>query len=184
MTSLRTDPAQLPDLNLTEPIPPELAASRVDADHAVLLRAVEGRTDFELSASYRIGDARPGEFCDSLHDLLAHVLMWDEIAIGLLQEAARGRTHWALDEECETRAARMQLSWSGVAAGRHLPAWLLLHRLVSARSALGSELRSVDPRAWASAVGDVVRDALTAAGARPFWRAAHHLEQFPYAAAQ
>jgi hypothetical protein len=32
-----------------------------------------------------------GDFCESLHDLVAHVLMWDEINLAVLAEAAAGR---------------------------------------------------------------------------------------------
>lgn len=175
MTLLRTNPAPSTRLDLPARIDPDLAARRVVADHDRLLRTVEGRTDFELSARDYAGSAPPNALWDSLHDLLALMIAGDEVALGMLHEADRGRTHWALDDECETRDVRRRLDSSGVAAGRVLPAWLLLHRLVSVRDALDHELRSVDQRLWRGALGAAVEDALTADGASPFRRAGHHL---------
>lgn len=180
MTSLTTERAVEPDPHHAARLRPVLAARRFRADHDTLLRVVEGRTDFELAAAYRICGERAGTYCDSLHDLIAHVLMWDEMALGVLMDASRGRTHWLLDPEYDSPAVRTQLDWSGVAAGRHLPAWLLLHRLVTTRDALTRELAAVGERVWAGPAGSVVEAALTADGAPAFWHAAHHLKQLPY----
>jgi hypothetical protein len=54
--------------------------------------------------------------------------MWDEISLAVLSEAAAGRTHWSLDPLWETVDAGQRLNPGGVAAGRRIPASLLLHR--------------------------------------------------------
>lgn len=129
----------------------EEAISRLWADHDLLLTRTEGLTEAQLAASYRVASGPLGDFCESLHDLIAHVLMWDEINLAVLAEAAAGRVHWSLDPCWETPDATRILNRSGVEAGRLLPAGLLLPRLRTVRDALLAELGRHSSAAWTEA---------------------------------
>src|SRR5258708_28342684 len=85
-------------------------------------------TEDQLAASFRVASGPLGDFCDSLHDLLAHVLMWDEINLAVLTEATAGRAHWSLDPRGETPEAGRVLERRGGGAAPHPPAPLPLHR--------------------------------------------------------
>ncbi len=97
------------------------ASGRLRADHELLLARVAGLAEDQLAASYRVASGPLGDFCDSLHDLLAHVLMWDEINLAVLSEATAGRAHWSLDPRWETPEAGRLLNRGGVAAARQGP---------------------------------------------------------------
>ncbi len=152
---------------------PEEAVRRVRADHDLLLHEVAGRTDAELAASYEVTAGPLGDFCESLHDLMAHIMMWDEINLAVLTEDHAGRRHWSLDPTCETTEAGRQLNRSGVAAGRELPVSLVLHRLRLARDGLLAELGS------ASSISPLAQRVMTVPGAPPFWHCAVHLGCVP-----
>src|SRR6516162_6587598 len=134
------------------------ASSRLRADHDVLLAAVSDLAAEQLAAAFQLASGPLGDFCESLHDLVAHVLMWDEINLAVLTEAAAGRAHWSLEPRWETPEAGRLLNRSGVQAGRQLPASLLMHRLRTVHSAV--------------------------LGQHAFWHAAIHLNQLPLAARQ
>src|SRR5215475_1590433 len=164
------------------------ATSRLRADHDVLLARVNGLTEAQLAERYRLATGPLGDFCESLHDLVAHVLMWDEINLAVLAEAAAGRLHWSLDPQWETPDAGRMLNRSGVEAGRRLPASLLLHRLRTVRDALLAELAGYSGQAWTEAgrlpelaqgVGGLAQRVWTAPGQLAFWHAAIHLNQLP-----
>ena len=116
------------------------ASRRLRADHGVLLAQVSDLAAEQLTAACELASGPLGDFCESLHDLVAHVLMWDEINLAALTEAAAGRTHWSLDPRWETPQAGRLLNRSGVQAGRQLPASLLVHRLRTVHDAVLGEL--------------------------------------------
>src|SRR5262245_66215380 len=87
----------------------EEAISRLQADHDALLARVNGLTGAQLAASYRLASGPLGDFCESLHDLIAHVLMWDEINLTVVTEEAAGRGSW-----------RIEPRWGAPGAGRML----------------------------------------------------------------
>ena len=132
-----------------------------------------------------------GDFCESLGDLVAHVLMWDEISLAVLTEARIGRQHWSLDPRWETREAGQALNRAGVAAGRALPVALLLHRFAAAQDALLAELRSYSEEAWraplaagigvdaAPSMGALAAYVMTVPKTAPYWHAAIHLRRLP-----
>lgn len=159
-------------------LPRSEATRRVRADRDVLLAGLAGRTDDELRATYRIAGGPLGDFCESLHDLVAHVLMWDEIGLAVLTEAAAGRTHWSLEPRWESPEVGRALNEGGVAAGRLLPTGLLRHRLTAVHGALLAELAGLDA-AWPT-VGPVAQHAWTVPGQPPYWHAALHLRQLPH----
>jgi hypothetical protein len=169
----------------------EEAVSRLRADHDVLLARVEGLTEAQLAASYRLAGGPLGDFCESLHDLIAHVLMWDEINLTVMTEAAAGRAHWSLDPRWETPEAGRMLNRGGVEAGRHLPANLLLHRLQAVHDAVLAEFARYRGQAWTDAgqlpelaygTGGLAQRVWTVPGQPAFWHAAIHLNQLPQAA--
>ena len=169
-------------------VPYEEAISRLWADHDLLFARAEGLTEAQLAASYRLATGPLGDFCESLHDLVAHVLMWDEINLAVLAEAAAGRVHWSLDPQWETPDAGRMLNRSGVEAGRRLPAGLLLDRLRTVRDALLAELARYSGQAWTEAgrlpelaqgVGGLAQRVWTVPGQLAFWHAAIHLNQLP-----
>jgi hypothetical protein len=127
---------------------PAEAAALLQADHQLLLDRVEGLTEAQLRAPYRVVSGPLGHFCDSLHDLTAHILMWDEITLDVLRDAAAGRLHWSLDPRWETAEAGSALNVGGVEAGRHLPSALLLHRFQSVHEALVAEIQQYDETSW------------------------------------
>jgi hypothetical protein len=164
------------------------AAARLRADHRLLLTRVTGVTDDQLAATFRLASGPLGDFCDSLHDLVAHVLMWDEIGLAVLTEAAAGRAHWSLDSRWETPDAGRRLNRGGVEAGRHLPAPLLLHRFQAAGDALAAVFGQYAERDWAGpgpdgpagrGIGALAQHAFTVPGQPAFWHAAIHLNQLP-----
>ena len=69
----------------------EEASRRLRADHDVLLAEVNGLAGEQLAAACHLASGPLGDFCESLHDLVAHVLMWDEINLAVLAEAAAGQ---------------------------------------------------------------------------------------------
>src|SRR6516164_58916 len=169
-------------------VPAEEAGRRLSADHDLLLAEVKELTGEQLAATYRLASGPLGDFCESLHDLVAHVLMWDEINLAVLTEAAAGRAHWSLDPRWETPEAGRLLNRSGVQAGRQLPAGLLMHRLRTVHSAVLGELARHEGRAWTGAgqipalargVGGLAQKVWTAPGQPAFWHAAIHLNQLP-----
>lgn len=125
------------------------AAALLRADHQLLLDRLDGLTEAELRAPYRVTAGPLGHFCDSLHDLTAHILMWDEITLAVLRDAAAGRVHWSLDPRWETTDAGSALNAGGVEAGRHIPSGLLLHRFHSVADALVAEIEQYDETSWA-----------------------------------
>ena len=118
-------------------------------DQELLLSRVEGRTEDELRTPYDVNDGPLGHFCDSLHDLVAHVLMWDEITLAVLRDARAGRLHWSLDPRWETPEIGSALNHGGVEAGRRIPSELLLHRFQNVGAALVAEILEYDENAWA-----------------------------------
>jgi hypothetical protein len=168
----------------------EEASRRLRADHDVLLATVKELTDEQLATTYQLASGPLGDFCESLHDLVAHVLMWDEINLAVLTEAAAGRTHWSLDPRWETKEAGRLLNRGGVEVGRPLPASLLLHRLRAVRDAVLTELGRYEGRAWTDAgpmpslaqgIGGLAQKVWTVPGQPAFWHAAIHLHQLPSA---
>jgi hypothetical protein len=162
----------------------EEAGRRLSADHDVLLTEVNELTAEQLAAPYRLASGPLGDFCESLHDLVAHVLMWDEINLAVLTEAAAGRAHWSLDPRWETPEAGQLLNRGGVEAGRQLPTDLLLHRLLAVRDALLAQLARYPGQAWTQAgpipeladgMGGLAEKVWTVPGQAAFWHAAVHL---------
>ena len=154
----------------------------------MLLAEVNSLTADQLAAPYQLASGPLGDFCESLHDLVAHVLMWDEINLAVLAEAAAGRAHWSLDPRWETTEAGRLLNRSGVQAGRQLPASLLLHRLRTAQDAVLGELARHKGHAWTGAgpipaldrgIGGLAQRVWTVPGQPAFWHAAIHLNQLP-----
>lgn len=170
---------------MTEHLSAAEAARRLVADRDLLDAAVDAAGDAPLDGPYRVHDGPLGDFCESLHDLLAHVSMWDEISLAVLAEARRGRHHWSLDPRWETPKIGRDLNRAGVAAGRLLPSDLMRHRFASARAALVDEFTAMTEGEWAlpagithpaaATMGDLAHYAMTVPGAAPFWHAAIHL---------
>jgi len=175
----------MPDLSAStggpHPLAAADAATRIAADHDVLLSRTAGLSAADLAAPYRPEAGPLGDFCESLHDLVAHVLMWDEINLAALAEAAAGRRHWSLDPRWETREAGQALNRGGVEAGRQLPGDLLLHRIGTVRDAILAEFTRHDGPGWAAAPdggespGTLAQRVWTVPGYEPFWHAAIHL---------
>lgn len=161
------------------------ATARIAADHETLLSRVADLSPAALAAPYRPTAGPLGDFCESLHDLVAHVLMWDEINLAVMAESAAGRRHWSLDPDWETRDAGLALNRGGVEAGRHLPGPLLLRRLRTVRDAILSELARYGEPDWAAAAGDgespgaLAQRVWTVPGQDPYWHAAIHLGARP-----
>jgi hypothetical protein len=170
----------------------EEAITRLRADHDLLITQAEDLAEAQLAARYQLASGPLGDFCESLHDLVAHVLMWDEINLAVLTEAAAGRVHWSLDPRWETPGAGRMLNRGGVEAGRLLPASLLLHRLRAVRDALLAELARHSGPGWtqagrlpelAAGMGGLAQRVWTAPGQPAFWHATLHLGQLPQASA-
>lgn len=166
----------------------EEASKRLRADHDVLLAEVDSLTEHRLAAPYQLASGPLGDFCESLHDLVAHVLMWDEINLAVLTEAAGGRAHWSLDPRWETPEAGRLLNRGGVQASRQFPATLLLHRLRTVQDAVLGELSRCAGQAWTGAgqipaldrgIGGLAQRVWTVPGQPAFWHAAIHLNQLP-----
>jgi hypothetical protein len=153
---------------------PAEAGRRLRADHDLLLGRVAGLTGEQLAARYQVAGGPLGDFCESLHDLVAHVLMWDEISLAVLSEARAGRAHWSLDPRWETPEAGRRLNRGGVAAGREVPGDLLLHRLEAVAAAAAAEVGGCGEQAWAG-IGALAQRVWTVPGAPAFWHAGVHL---------
>ena len=171
-------------------VPAEEASRRLRTDHNLLLAEVNSLTGEQLAATCQLASGSLGDFCESLHDLIAHVLMWNEINLAVLTEAAGGRAHWSLDPRWETPEAGRLLNRSGVQAGRQLPASLLLHRLRTVQDAVLGELARYEGRTWTEAgqmpaqargIGGLAQKVWTVPGQPAFWHAAIHLNQLPLA---
>lgn len=159
------------------------AARRLRTDHDILLDRVAGRTEDQLNEPYRLASGPLGDFCESLHDLVAHVLMWDEIGQAMLHEALAGRTHWSVDPRWETPEMGRALNRAGVLAGRELPGLLLVDRLASVGDTLVSQFEDLAADTWSGTAGDglgaFLERAMTVPGSPPYWHAALHLHQVP-----
>jgi Mycothiol maleylpyruvate isomerase N-terminal domain len=161
------------------------ALRRTELDRELLADEVGRHPGQALTEPYGVAQGPLGDACESLRDLVAHVLMWDEINLAVLTEAGRARRHWSLDPRWETREAGQALNAAGVAAGRELPVTLLLHRFATVRDALLSELRSHHGDGWlaplplgpgpAHSPGSLAQYVMTVPGAAPYWHAAIHL---------
>ncbi|MFC9690539.1 hypothetical protein ACFTSF_18465 [Kribbella sp. NPDC056951] len=164
---------------------PAEAAQLLRDDQGLLLAAIDGLTEDELRAPYQVSDGPLGHFCDSLHDLVGHVLMWDEITLAVLRDARNGRMHWSLDPRWETPSAGSALNVGGVEAGRHIPSELTLHRYRSVGAALLAEIEQYDDAAWADpatgggydgGIGALAEYVSTPPGHEIFGHAARHLK--------
>ena len=155
------------------------AVRRITADRGLLLARAGARTPEELVEPYRVDGQPLGDACESLRDLVAHVLMWDEINLAVLGEARRGRRHWSLDPRWETREAGAALNRAGVAAGALLPVDLLLHRFGAVRDALVDELNRADEAEWTASTGPLAQYVMTVPTyeAHAFRHAAIHLRE-------
>ena len=163
------------------------AVRRTKLDRRLLTDEIAGRSDEALAAPYTVNAGPLGDACDSLRDLVAHVLMWDEISLAVLTEARAVRRHWSLDPRWETREAGQMLNASGVAAGRELPVGLLLHRFASVHDALLAELGSYSEAEWHApvpfdadtgrSVGSLAQYVMTVPRQHPYWHAAIHLRR-------
>lgn len=170
---------------------PAEAAELLRADQKLLLTRIDGRTEAELRAPYRVAAGPLGHFCDSLHDLIAHILMWDEITLSVLRDAKAGRLHWSLDPRWETAEIGSALNIGGVEAGRHLPSELLRHRFDSVGAALIAEIEQYDEKSWADpstgggfvgGIGALAEYASTPPNGIVFGHAARHLQPAPVSA--
>lgn len=162
------------------------ATRRLRTDRRLLLDEVADLSDEELAAEYRVASGPLGDFCTSLHDLVAHVLMWDEINLAVLSEAAAGREHWSLDDRWSTADIGRRLNLGGVEAGRHLPGSLLLHRFRTVHAALLDELGRLTERTWtepgptpslAEGLGSLAQREFSVPGRPAYCHAAIHLDR-------
>jgi len=163
------------------------AVRRTELDRRLLMDEIAGRSDEALVAPYTVNAGPLGDACDSLRDLVAHVLMWDEISLAVLTEAKAARRHWSLDPRWETREAGQMLNATGVAAGREMPVGLLLHRFTSVREALLAQLRGYSDEEWRTPVpvdldprrsmGSLAEYVMTVPGQHSYWHAAIHLHR-------
>jgi len=153
-------------------------------DHRLLLDRIEDMPEKRLYESVRIAEGSFGHFCESLHDLMSHILMWDEITLAVLTEAAHGRNHWSLDPRWETPSAGRALNLGGVHAGREVAAGLLKHRLHSVSAALVAELERYDEAAWTDpgtggdfdgSIGALAEYVATPPDGAPYGHVARHL---------
>ncbi|WP_134128487.1 hypothetical protein [Kribbella pratensis] len=128
---------------------PAQAAGMIRRDQDLLLSRIEGLSEDEMRAPYDVAAGPLGDFCDSLHDLVAHVLMWDEVTLAVLRDARAGRLHWSLDPLWETAEIGRALNLGGVEAGRLIPSELVLHRFHSVGEALVDEISRYDEETWA-----------------------------------
>ena len=138
-------------------------------------------------APFRVEGGPLGDFCESLRDLVGHVLMWDEIALAVLSEAHRDRWHWSLTPVWEAEGAGRSLNRAGVAAARELPVPLLLQRFSAVSQALLGELDLYTDGQWAAplpsksgpvgTLGSLMQYVMTVPNVAPFWHVAVHLNQ-------
>ncbi|GIF65609.1 hypothetical protein Ais01nite_36440 [Asanoa ishikariensis] len=164
---------------MTDPLSPAQAVDRLRTDHALLLATVDGLDGDALAADYATDAGPLGDFCASLHDLVAHVLMWNEINLAVLTEADRGRDHWSLAPAFETAETGRALNQAGVASGRMLAADLLLDRLASTHAALLDQFAGYAEDDWRDRAGPLAARVFTVPGREPFWHAALHLRAVP-----
>lgn len=155
----------------------ETAARLIREDHDLLLDRVEDLSDPQLAEPYRPHDGPLGHFCDSLHDLVAHVLMWSEISLDVLHEVRSGRQHWSIEPRWETPEIGSALNRAGVDAGRQLPGRLLVARFTYVRDALVAEIASVPSAEWEGddGVGRTLQLAMSPPGSPAYAHAARHL---------
>lgn len=155
----------------------ETAGALIRADHDLLLDRIDGLSESELTEPYRPHDGPLGHFCDSLHDLAAHVLMWSEISLDVLHEARSGRRHWSIEPRWETADVGSALNRAGVRAGRELPSQLIIERLRWVRDAFDAEIASIPRAEWdgAKGVGTTLYEAMTPPGSSPYAHASLHL---------
>ncbi|HKE51370.1 MAG TPA: hypothetical protein VKE25_07660 [Actinomycetes bacterium] len=163
------------------------AIRRIETDRGLLMQEVDLHSAEALVAPYRMASGPLGDFCESLRDLVGHVLMWDEINLAVLTEAGLGRAHWSLDPYWETPEAGRQLNRFGVIAAGQLPVDLLLHRFAVVRDALLAELRGQTGQRWDTdirldldpprSVGALTQYVMTVPGTAPYWHAAIHLRR-------
>jgi hypothetical protein len=162
----------------------EEATRRLRADHELLLGRIADLTEPALTADHVLDSGPLGDFCESLRDLVAHVLMWDEINLAVLSEARAGRAHWSLDARWTTPEAGRSLNRGGVEAGRHLPVPLLLHRFRSVGDAMLAEFDGCGEQDWTGTgpepvlgdgIGALAQEIWTVPGRPAFWHAAIHL---------
>jgi hypothetical protein len=174
------------DMYADSPLPVGEVVRRTELDRRLLMDEVNRHPEPALTAPYHVAGGPLGDACESLRDLVAHVLMWDEINLAVLTEAGRARRHWSLDPSWETREAGRMLNTSGVAAGRELPVPLLLHRFAGVRDALLAELRGYAEDQWlapvplagsAYSMGSLAQYVMTVPRAAPCWHAAIHLDK-------
>ena len=175
-------------------LPAAEAVRRTELDRGLLIDEVQGYPGEALTAPYATAGGPLGDACESLRDLVAHILMWDEINLAVLAEASRARRHWSLDPQWETREAGQALNAGGVAAGTELPVPLLLHRFAAVRDALVTELRSYAEDRWlapipfdpgpADSIGALAQHVMTVPRAAPYWHAAIHLDRLAEVGAQ
>ncbi|MBB5838790.1 alpha/beta hydrolase fold domain-containing protein [Kribbella italica] len=161
-----------------------VAAQLIRADRQRLLNLVVGLPEERLRAPYGVADGPLGHFCDSLHDLVAHIAMWDEITLAVLREDAAGRRHWSLEAAWETAEAGSALNIGGVEAGRHVSSALLVERLATVVDALVAEITAYDEAAWQGqaaaedfdgSVGALAEYAASPPGGLPYGHVAKHL---------
>ena len=164
---------------MTTPLSPREATDRLRTDHDLLLSAIDELTGEALARHFATAAGPLGDFCASLHDLVAHVLMWNEINLAVLTEADRGRDHWSLSERFETPEVGRALNQAGVAAGRLLAADLLIERLTSTRDALVDQIEGYAEPTWTDAAGALATHVFTVPGQAAFWHAAVHLGAVP-----
>lgn len=170
------------------------ALRRIARDHDLLLRELERRPAAAWRDEYRVRGGPLGDFCESLHDLLGHVLMWDEIGLAVLTEHGRRRRHWSLAARWETAEAGRQLNLAGVTAARQVSGDLLAGRFAAVRDALTDEIGRYDDESWhaaapgedgadagagaeagATGVGALAQYAMTVPEHDAYWHAAIHL---------
>jgi hypothetical protein len=168
-------------------LPPAEALGRIERDRTMLAEEVDQHPAGELPAPYDVAGGPLGDSCESLRDLVAHVLMWDEINLSVLTEARVGRPHWSLDSQWERSEAGRMLNAAGVAAGRCLPVSLLLTRQLAVRDALLAELRSYSAELWVVplsdapgedvSIGAIAQYVMTVPRHAPYWHTAIHLDR-------
>jgi hypothetical protein len=159
------------------------AVRRIRDDRGLLLQVIQGRSEAEMRSPHHVAGGPLGDFCESLHDLVAHVLMWDEINVAVLTEAKAGRPHWSLDARWEAPPAGRALNEAGVIGGRSIPSSLLIHRYTTTVASLAAELESTPATSWEAplpfgtgrTLGELAARVMTVPGQPQYWHAAIHL---------
>lgn len=169
------------------PLPLREASRRIAVDRQLLQDEIARHPVHALTDEFRVRGGPLGDFCETLRDLVGHVLMWDEINLAVLADARAGRGHWSLDASWETPGAGRALNRAGIAAARELPVELLLQRFEQVRGAVLAELASLDEHGWAApvavahppvtSVGGLAEYVMTVPNVAPYWHAAVHLGQ-------